>query len=370
MASKIASGFASSDQSQVSVQELAKEPLIAVPQGFVRVDDDHLRPPNDLFDETTNMPTIDMNKLVNTGEATDVDDELEKLHITCQEWGIFQLVNHGISSELLEKLKHEIEAWFNLPLEEKMKYKIRPGEIEGYGTIAKTHDQNLDWSDRFFMIINPILRRKPHLFPQLPPSLRATLQCYFLQLNKLAMALVGLLARALNIDVKEIKELVEDGMQSVRMTYYPPCPQPERVIGLSPHSDADVITILHQLNGVHGLQIKKDGVWIPVNLVQHAFVVNVGDILEIMSNGMYKSVVHRAMVNSDKERISLAMFFKLKCEAEVGPLASLINPQNPPLFKRIPMEKYVKDYISRRKFDGKTYLEQMRIKNGGTETAS
>ncbi|KAF3449833.1 hypothetical protein FNV43_RR05912 [Rhamnella rubrinervis] len=369
MASKIAAGFGSSDQSPVSVQELAKEPLIAVPQSFVRVDDDHLQPPNGLFDKTTTIPTFDMNKLVNIEEATDLDDELERLHITCQEWGIFQLMNHGISSELLEKLKHEIEECFNLPLEEKMKYKVRPGEVEGYGTAVKTHGQKLDWGDRFYMIINPILRRKPHLFPQLPPSLRTILECYFLELNKLAMTLVGLLARALKIDKKEIKELVEDGMQSVRMTYYPPCPQPDRVIGLTPHSDATAITILHQLNGVDGLQIKKDGVWIPVNFVQDAFVVNVGDILEIMSNGVYKSVEHRVMVNSDKERISLAMFFNLKFEAEIGPLASLINPQNPPLFKRIPMEKYVKDFFSRRKLDGKTYLEQMMIKNEGTHTA-
>ena len=87
-----------------------------------------------------------------------------------------------------------------------------------------------------------------------------------------------------------------------------------------------------------------------------------------MSNGVYKSVEHRVMVNSDKERISLAMFFNLKLEAEIGPLASLINPQNPPLFKRIGMEKYVTDFFSRRKLDGKTYLDQMRIKNGGVDT--
>ena len=110
---------------------------------------------------------------------------------------------------------------------------------------------------------------------------RTILECYFLELNKLAMTLVELLARALKIEVKEIKDLVEDGMQSVRMTYYPPCPQPERVIGLTPHSDADVITILHQLNGVDGLQIMKDGVWSPVSLVQDAFVVNAGDVLEV-----------------------------------------------------------------------------------------
>ena len=84
--------------------------------------------------------------------------------------------------------------------------------------------------------------------------------------------------------------------------------------------------------------------------------------LQIFSNGLYKSIEHRATVNSVKERISIAMFFSPKFESEVGPSTTLINPKNPPLFKRIGMEKYVKDFFSR-KLDGKSYLEQMR-KNG------
>ena len=83
-----------------------------------------------------------------------------------------------------------------------------------------------------------------------------------------------------------------------------------------------------------------------------------------MSNGVYKSVEHRAMANSIKERISVAMFFHPKFEAEIGPIASLINPKNPPLFKRVITEKYVNDFFARGKLDGKSFLEQMKIENG------
>ena len=84
-----------------------------------------------------------------------------------------KLVNHEVSPSLLEKLKYEIEDFFKLPMDEKMKYRVRPGDVEGYGNVNRTNDdQKLDWSDRVFMITNPILRRKPHLLPQLPPSLR------------------------------------------------------------------------------------------------------------------------------------------------------------------------------------------------------
>lgn len=85
---------------------------------------------------------------------------------------VSQLVNHGVSSSLLEKLKYEIEEFFKLPLEEKMKYKIRPGDFEGYGTIVRSEDQKLDWGDKFYVIMNPIHRRKPYLFNELTSSLR------------------------------------------------------------------------------------------------------------------------------------------------------------------------------------------------------
>lgn len=82
-----------------------------------------------------------------------------------------QLVN-GVRPSLLEKVKHEVEEFFKLPFEEKMKYKIRPGEVEGYGTITRTDNQKVDWSDRVYMILNPVTRRKPYLFSELPSSLR------------------------------------------------------------------------------------------------------------------------------------------------------------------------------------------------------
>lgn len=82
-----------------------------------------------------------------------------------------QLVNHGVDPSVLEKVKYEIEEFYKLPLEEKMKYSIRTGEVEGYGTVARSQGK-LDWGDRFYMITNPVSRRRPHLLPQLPSPLR------------------------------------------------------------------------------------------------------------------------------------------------------------------------------------------------------
>ncbi|XP_059279197.1 protein SRG1-like [Lycium ferocissimum] len=350
-------------ESSISLQELSKEAIISIPNRYLHNDQE----PNSLLLEASlapDIPTIDLKNLVleQTGGP-----EHQRLHLTCKEWGIFQLVNHGVSSLIMEKLNYEIEEFYRLPPEKKMRYKLRAGDFEGYGqTAIHSQDQKgLDWADRFFMITNPIQRRKPHLLPQLPPSLRDTLEAYLLELQKLADILVLSIVKTLKITKEEVEEMFEDGMQSVRMTYYPPCPKPEQVMGFRPHSDATGITILHQVNGVDGLQVKKDGIWIPVHFLPNAFVVNLGDILEIWSNGLYKSTEHRVTVNSIKERISIAMFFNPKFEAEVGPAASITNQDIQPAFRTVTMENYVKDYFSRKQ-DRKSFLQHMRISQGKT----
>lgn len=100
-------------------------------------------------------------------------------------------------------------------------------------------------------------------------------------MKKLSMTIVEYVGKALKMDEKEMNIEFEDGIQSMRINYYPPCPQPEKVIGLTPHSDASGLTILLQLNDVQGLQVRKDGMWVPVKPLPNAFIVNIGDILEV-----------------------------------------------------------------------------------------
>lgn len=84
-----------------------------------------------------------------------------------------QLVNHGVSSSLMEKVKSEIRAFFDLPMEEKKKFEQEEGDLEGYGqAFVVSEEQKLDWADILYMITLPTHLRKPHLFPKLPASLR------------------------------------------------------------------------------------------------------------------------------------------------------------------------------------------------------
>lgn len=107
------------------------------------------------------------------------------------------------------------------------------------------------------------------------------MEAYSLEVKKLAMTLLMQIARILKIDDEEMEGLFSDGVQSMRINYYPPCPEPELAIGFNPHSDCDALTILFQLNETQGLEIRKDGKWLPVTPLQDAFIVNVGDIIEV-----------------------------------------------------------------------------------------
>ena len=102
-------------------------------------------------------------------------------------------------------------------------------------------------------------------------------------MKSVAKILLANMARALKIKPEEIlEELFDDELgQKMRMNYYPPCPEPDLVIGVTPHSDATGLTILLQVNEVEGLQIKKDGKWVPVKPLPNAFIVNIGDMLEV-----------------------------------------------------------------------------------------
>jgi isopenicillin N synthase-like dioxygenase len=274
-----------------------------------------------------------------------------------------QLINHGVSESVVEKVKTETQEFFKLPMEEKRKYWQKKDEIEGFGqAFVLSDEQKLDWADLFFMLTLPRHFRKPHLFPLLPPSFRETIEAYSAELNNLAMKILKNIAKALKLKSEETKELFEGGVQSMRMNYYPPCPKPDQVIGLTPHSDSVALTILLQLNQMNGLQIKNNGIWVPVKPLPGAFIINIGDILEIVTNGIYRSIEHRAVVNPAKERLSIATFYSPSWEGIMGPSPSLISGQTPAKFKTLAVAEYFQGVFTR-KLDGKTYLDAMRIQN-------
>ncbi|XP_075497812.1 oxoglutarate-dependent flavonoid 7-O-demethylase 1-like isoform X4 [Primulina tabacum] len=336
-----------------NVQELAKEISTTVPKRYVRFDENDSILSN--VSPSSEVPVIDMHKLDGDSMV-----ELGKLHDACQEWGFFQLINHGVISGVVENMKLEVQKFFGLPIEEKKRFYQEIGDVEGYGqAFVVSEDQKLDWADMFYIVTSPTNLRKNHLIPKLPYTFRKAIEAYSEELKILAMKILSLMARVLKIKKEDMKILFERGTQAMRMNFYPPCPQPELVTGLCPHSVAIGLSILIQVNEVEGLQVKKDGVWIPVFPLPDAFVVNIGDILEILTNGEYRSVEHRAVVNTEQERLSVVTFLSPEMEGDLGPVPSLITAETPAKFKRIGFSDYFKRLFAR-ELVGKSCLDSMR----------
>ncbi|KAF3442326.1 hypothetical protein FNV43_RR16242 [Rhamnella rubrinervis] len=342
-----------------SLQELAKESNLTVPSRYIRTDQDRLVSISDddhglhFLDQ---IPVIDLQKLI-----SDESTELAKFHSACKDWGFFQLVNHGVSSSLVEKTMTETQNILKLPLEEKKKFRQSAEEVEGFGqAFVFSEEQKLDWNDPMVLTTLPVNIRKPHLIPKFPSAFREALDIYSLKLKDLAICLVEQVEKVLKVKEKEVSRLFEDGLQAMRLNYYPPCPQPEKVIGLTPHSDASAITILLQTHDVVGLQVKKDGNWVPVKPLPNAFIINIGDVLEMITNGEYRSIEHRVMTNLQKERFSVATFYSPSLDSEIGPSHSFITEQSPPKYKRLGMKEYMRRYFQH-ELNSKSFLDTMKL---------
>ncbi|KAM7478375.1 hypothetical protein LguiA_026588 [Lonicera macranthoides] len=162
-----------------------------------------------------------------------------------------------------------------------------------------------------------------------------------------------------NADKKNIF-LWRDYLKMFAVNLYPPCPNPEAAMGLPPHTDHGLLTLLMQ-NGVEGLQIQHNGKWVIINEIPNSFIVNVGDQLEIFSNGKYKSVMHRAIVNDKIKRLSIAMPHGPSLDTIVAPSFNLLECTSQQS-AYIPMN--YKEYIEQmiiQAMKGKPILEQVRI---------
>jgi len=158
--------------------------------------------------------------------------------------------------------------------------------------------------------------------------------------------LLGLLSEGLGLDPNYIQNLInKEPLLRLRINYYPPCPQPDMVNGLKSHSDVGMLTVLFD-DGVDGLQVLKDEDWFTVSPVPGALIINIGDMLQILSNGKYKSAEHRAVANKNQHRMSIVMFLSPEDDVLIGAAPELIDEAHPSLYKAIKAGVYGTVYMS------------------------
>jgi isopenicillin N synthase-like dioxygenase len=273
------------------------------------------------------------------------------------------VINHGIDLDLLENVEKLSKEFFMLPLEEKQRYPMAPGTVQGYGqAFVFSEDQKLDWCNMFALGLVPEYVRNPKLWPQNPPKFSETIEAYSSEVRKLCKRLMRFIAVSLGLKNSEVfEELFGVAVQAVRMNYYPACPRPDLVLGLSPHSDGSALTVLQQgKNSSVGLQILKDNNWVSVQPIPNALVINIGDTIEVLTNGRYKSVEHRAVTHKYKDRLSIVTFYAPSYEVEIGPMSELMDEKNPSNYRRYNHGEYSKHYVTS-KLQGKKTLEFAKI---------
>ncbi|RLM93733.1 S-norcoclaurine synthase 1-like isoform X1 [Panicum miliaceum] len=307
------------------------------------------------------IPVVDLSRLLDPRSS---EEELANLGAACQHWGFFHLINHGVPDEVIQDVRRDITEFFKLPLEAKKAHAQAPGGIEGYGqAFVFSEAQKLDWADMIYLMISPKEERDLRFWPARPTSFRDSVDGYSAETARVAASLLRVMAADLGVEPEHLTEAFRGQPQSMRATYYPPCRQAGDVLGLSPHTDATGLTLLLHVNDVQGLQIRRDdGRWLAVDPLDGAFVVSIGDILEILSNGRYRSIEHRAVVHPDKDRISAAMFHQPCPDTTVGPLPELVKKDGGRArYKSMGYMDFMKNFFAA-KLDGRrSHMDALRI---------
>ncbi|XP_060669815.1 gibberellin 2-beta-dioxygenase 8 isoform X2 [Ziziphus jujuba] len=257
-----------------------------------------------LLVEECDLPLIDLS-LLDLGDEAEIDNCKSQIARASQEWGFFQVVNHGISSELLEKMRSEQKKVFSQPFDMKSqenKYLNFSAGSYRWGTPTATCLRQVAWSEAFHIPLSNISGSDGL------NTLSSTMEQFAAKVSNLAQKLAEILAEKLGQKSTFFQENCLSSTCFLRMNRYPPCPIPSEVFGLMPHTDSDFLTILHQ-DQVGGLQLVKDDTWIAVKPNPEALIINIGDLFQAWSNDVYKSVEHRVVTNMEVERFSTAYFF-------------------------------------------------------------
>ncbi|KAF7850992.1 hypothetical protein BT93_L4737 [Corymbia citriodora subsp. variegata] len=308
-------------------------------------------------------PIVDLSLLRSVSSkcsGKEQEDELEKLKSALSEWGCFQAIGHGIPTSFLDEFRGIAKEFFALPVEEKQKYARDPADLQGHGADPiLSNEQVLDWSKRLFLKLLALDSRKLKLWPETTAEFRELLGEYFKEVKSVIDLLQKAMARSLDMEENCFSKKYGDrAFMAARFNHYPPCSIPDFVLGAKAHSDGSGTTVLLQDEEVEGRQVLKDDQWFRVPIVPGAFVVNVGDQMQIMSNGIFKSPPHRVTANAQNERISVAVFYFPDTKTEVEPNEGSISEERPQMYKKL--ENYAA--INFECFQsGKTALDAVRL---------
>ncbi|XP_009630256.1 1-aminocyclopropane-1-carboxylate oxidase 1 [Nicotiana tomentosiformis] len=287
-----------------------------------------------------NFPIINLEKLNGSERAA----TMEMIKDACENWGFFELVNHGIPHEVMDTVEKLTKGHYKKCMEQRFKELVASKGLEG----VQAEVTDMDWESTFFLRHLPVSNISE--VPDLDDQYREVMRDFAKRLENLAEELLYLLCENLGLEKGYLKNVFYGSKGpnfGTKVSNYPPCPKPDLIKGLRAHTDAGGIILLFQDDKVSGLQLLKDGQWIDVPPMRHSIVVNLGDQLEVITNGKYKSVMHRVVAQKDGTRMSLASFYNPGSDAVIYPAPALVEKEaaeSKQVYPKFVFDDYMKLY--------------------------
>ncbi|KAJ0960685.1 hypothetical protein J5N97_001439 [Dioscorea zingiberensis] len=305
------------------------------------------------------VPIIDFSLLVG-GTAKQRTQVIQDLGKACRDWGFFMVVNHGVPKSLMETMLNACMGFFNMREDVKQEYNGKHVfDPISHGTSFNSSVDNVRyWRDYLKVIVHPHFHS-----PAKPSGFRETSIEYATQTREMAKELLKAIWESLELKPEDMEEALDlnSCFQILVTNLYPPCPQPELALGIPPHSDHGLLTILLE-NGVNGLKVEHNGKWVHVKSLPNSFLVNTGDHMEIVSNGKYKSVVHQAEVNASSTRISIATAVGPSLDTVVVPAPQLVKHKHQLAYKGMKYRDF-REHTQANPRQVKSLLDLLRLHN-------
>lgn len=254
--------------------------------------------------------------------------------------GFFALENHGVDSALIRSSYEVAEQFFDLPVDEKMRNKV-PGMKgqRGYTPFGEEHAKDADAPDlKEFWHVGRDLpdghrlagdAYPPNVWPPAPDGFRDSLETLYQSLDACAAELLEACALHLGLEIGAFRDLATNGQSILRVIHYPPIPEDANPASIraAAHEDINFITLLCE-STAGGLELlQRDGTWRPIHALSGQIVVDAGDMLQHVTNGLLKSTTHR-VVNPDASRdrrFSMPFFVHPRPDADITPLSSCVE---------------------------------------------
>ncbi|CAI8587536.1 unnamed protein product [Vicia faba] len=275
---------------------------------------------------------------------------VHKISKACEEFGFFQIVNHGVPQQVCYKMMKAITDFYELPSEERESLystdHTKSVRLFNYYLKVEGGEKVKCWSECFAHPWYPNDDFISFLPEQIRTQYMEAFSEYAKEIGSLGSRLLGLISIGLGLEEDcLLKKLGEQPRQRAQSNFYPPCPDPELTMGLTEHTDLNALTVLLQ-SQVSGLQVNKNGKWISVPFIPNAFVINLADQIQVLSNGRYKSVFHRVVTNNLNQRLSMAMFFGPNPNMIIGPIQELIDEEHPPKYRKYCFSEFLKEFFN------------------------